>query len=346
MAYLRALGVLVALILVIVSTRGYVRRSLRLPDLLLVWLVSAVLLVVAADPSLVDPLLSPIGFPPGSRRRVIGVLVVGELGLLLLVLRSYAQVDDVLARLGDHADRVAARRFEEEYGEAPGDRIAVVIPALNEESNLPRVLSEIPRTIAGHEVEVIVVSDGSIDRTERTARALGALVVGRDLQRGQGAAVALGYRAALARGNRFVATVDADGQYDPSELPQLLEPLLRGEADVVHGSRMLGLYERPLFGRSQGVRVFAWLTSLFTGQRITDPASGFRAFTAAALSQLEFRETQFHAGEVTVAAAKRGLRVKEVPCTFRERFSGESKKPPLFRYGFGYARALLRTWMH
>ena len=154
-----------------------------------------------------------------------------------------------------------------------------------------------------------------------------------------------GYHMALQRGADIVATVDADGQYDPLELPQLVRPILDGEADVAHGSRMLGEYAKPIFGRSQGVRVFAWLTTRMAGHRITDPASGFRAFSAEALRQLEFRENQFHASEVTVAAAKAGLRVKEVPCTFRERHSGNSKKPPLLRYGWGYARSLIRTWL-
>ncbi|HYH27373.1 MAG TPA: glycosyltransferase family 2 protein, partial [Actinomycetota bacterium] len=181
--------------------------------------------------------------------------------------------------------------------------------------------------------------------TERTAEEHGALVVRRDLRRGQGAAVRLGYRLALLRGADVVATVDADGQYDPLELPQLVRPILDGEADVSHGSRALGEYESPIRGRSQGVKVFAKLTSAMARTPITDPASGFRAFTADALESLHFRENQFHASEVTLAAAKAGLRVREVPCTFRERHSGSSKKPPFFKYGYGYARSLIRTWL-
>jgi glycosyltransferase involved in cell wall biosynthesis len=157
--------------------------------------------------------------------------------------------------------------------------------------------------------------------------------------------VALGYRVALLRGADIVATLDADGQYDPLELPQLVKPILVGEADVVHGSRVLGAYHAPVFGRSQGVKVFARLTTLLARSPITDPASGFRAFSADALERLTFRERQFHASEVTLAATKQGLRVQEVPCTFRERAAGHTKKPPLFKYGLGYARSLVRTWL-
>jgi glycosyltransferase involved in cell wall biosynthesis len=291
-----------------------------------------------------------MGFPPGNERRVIGVLLISNVVTYVLLLRSFAKTDRVEGLLGDYADRLAFRHFGWDHGgsvdrDPEAARLAVVIPALNEEGSLPHVLSEVPREVEGLPVEMIVVSDGSTDATERVAQEFGALVVGRDLRRGQGAAVSLGYRVAVARGATIVATLDADGQYDPLELPQLVKPILAGDADVVHGSRMLGDYERPLFGRSQGVKVFAWLTSFMAKHPITDPASGFRAFRADALERLEFREHQFHASEVTIAAAKLGLRVREVPCTFRERAHGTTKKPPLLRYGWGYARSLLRTWL-
>jgi glycosyltransferase involved in cell wall biosynthesis len=273
--------------------------------------------------------------------------VVSNLLAYLLLLRAFAKTDRLERTLGDYADRIASRWFQRDHEGAPGParKIGVVIPAFNEESSVADVLGVIPEEIEGLAVETIVVSDGSDDATERVAAAHGALVVGRDLRRGQGAAVTLGYRVALARGAAVIATCDADGQYDPLELPRLVAPILAGEADVVHGSRILGAYESPLRGRAYGVKVFAWLTSAMTRTPITDPASGFRAFTPEALRALEFRENQFHASEVTVAAAKRGFRVKEVPCTFRERSAGVTKKPPLFRYGYGYARTLLRTWL-
>ena len=347
MILLRILGLLTAAALTIVAVRRYRRRALRLPDTIIMVLLGAGLVAISLSPSIVDPLLRELGFPPGNARRVIGVLVLSNISTYLLLLRAFAKTDRLERTMGDHADRLAIRWFEREYGvtEAAADKIAVVVPAFNEQDSLSDVLGVVPKEIDGLEVECIVVSDGSDDATEQIARTHGALVVGRDLRRGQGAAVTLGYRVALAHRARVVATCDADGQYDPLELPQLVRPILAGEADVVHGSRVLGAYERPMMGRSQGLVVFAWLMSRITRTSITDPASGFRAFTPAALRMLEFRENQFHASEVTIAAAKLGLRVGEVPCTFRERFAGTTKKPPLFRYGFGYARTLLRTWL-
>lgn len=347
---LRIIGFVVAAAMLLLVVRRFRRRGLRLTDTVIMTVLALALGTVSIAPSVVDPVLRVLGFPPGNARRVIGLLVLSNILTYVLLLRAFAKTDRLEQTLGEYADRVAARHFEGEYGPrergSSGSRtLAVVVPALNEESSLPAVLKDVADEIEGLKTLVIVVSDGSTDTTEKVAEEFGALVVRRDLRRGQGAAVRLGYRMALQRGADVVATVDADGQYDPLELPQLVRPLLDGEADVSHGSRSLGAYEQPLFGRSQGIKVFAWLTSRMARSTITDPASGFRAFTADALRVLEFRENQFHASEVTMAAAKAGLRVKEVPCTFRERLAGTTKKPPLLKYGWGYARSLVRTWL-
>ena len=362
MGFLRIFGIIVALGLSIAAVRGFRKHTLRFPDTIIALVLSLGMLVVAAVPEIVDPLLRELGFPPGDARRVIGVLVLSNALTYFLLLRSFAKTDRLERLLGDYSDRMAARWFEHDHGVAEASEgpaaghggnghtevkgtLAVVIPALNEEDSLPQVLASVPRQVSGLSVELIVVSDGSTDATEAVAREHGALVVPRDVRRGQGAAVSLGYSMAVERGANVVATLDADGQYDATELPQLIQPILEGEADVVHGSRVLGLYERPMFGRSQGVKVFSWLISTITRTPVTDPASGFRAFTPEALRKLTFRENQFHASEVTIAVPKLGLRLKEVPCTFRERAAGTTKKPPLFRYGYGYTRTLFKTWM-
>lgn len=345
MVYLHVLGLIVAAGLLVAAFSRWRRRTPRVSDTVIMAVLAVILAIISIDSSVIQPVMTRLGFPSGNGRRLVGALVLSNIVLYLLMLRAYARTDRLEQKLGDYSDRLAARRFDEEFGAARATRkLGVVIPALNEQSSLPGVLDELPNEVEGLVVEAIVVSDGSTDATERVAADHGALVVRRDLRRGQGAAVALGYAMALTRGAQIVATVDADGQYDPAELPLLVKPILAGEADVVHGSRMLGDYHQPLFGRAQGVRVFSWLTSALVRHPITDPASGFRAFSAEALRELRFREHQFHASEVTVAAAKQGFRVREVPCTFRERSHGQTKKPPLLSYGWGYARSLFRTW--
>lgn len=348
MSLLRILGLAVALTLMIVAGARYRKKALRLPDTLITALLGTALAIVAVAPSTVDPLLRQLGFPPGNARRVLGVLVLSNIVMFLLLLRAFSKTDRLENLVGDYADRIASRWFNHDL--APGSKnarptVAVVIPAFNEATGIEDVLAALPAVILGMDIEPIVVSDGSDDATEHLARRHGALVAPRDLRRGQGAAVRLGYRLALDRGAAVIATIDADGQNDPLELSRLISPIVAGEADVVHGSRLLGEYERPLWGRAHGVKVFAWLTTRMAGQPITDPASGFRAFSAEALRVIQFRENQFHASEVTIAAAKLGLRVKEVPCSFRERGAGLTKKPPLLQYGMGYARSLLRTWL-
>jgi hypothetical protein len=345
---LRIVGLVAAITLMVLVVSRFRRRSLTLGDALIMGAVAIGLTTVSLAPSAIDPLLTELGFPPGDERRVIGVLVLSNILTVALLFRAFAKSDRLEHRLGEYADRIASRMFATAYendGPAHTGKAVVVIPAFNEESSLPDVLEAMPKHLHGLPVETIVVSDGSEDDTERVAHQYGALVVGRDLRRGQGAAVRLGYRVALARRATVVATIDSDGQYDPLELPQLVKPILDGEAEVVHGSRALGSYESPIAGRAHGIRVFAWLMTKMTGTKITDPASGFRAFAPDALHELEFRENQFHASEVTIAASKLGFRVREVPCTFRERFAGSSKKPPFMRYGYGYTRTLLRTWL-
>jgi hypothetical protein len=347
MGLLRVLGAIVALILVGAMIQRFRTRALRIADGIIMGSLAVALTALAIAPAVADPFLRELGFPPGDARRVIGVLVVSNLVAYLLLLRAFAKTDEVERTLKNFTHRIATRAFIEEYGIQVPDpsKLCVVIPALNEEESLGHVLESVPAIIHGLNIEIIVVSDGSTDSTEQIARGHGALVVRADLRQGQGAAVSLGYRIALHRGAAIIATLDADGQYVPEELPQLIAPILAGKADVVHGSRVLGSYVSPLRGRSHGVKVLSRVTSWMAKTPITDPASGFRAFTADAVRRLRFREPQFHASEVTVAAAKHGLRVKEVPCTFRERSAGSTRKPPFLRYGYGYIRSLLRTWL-
>ena len=221
----------------------------------------------------------------------------------------------------------------------------MVIPAYNEAAHIPQVLGALPQEISGLPLHAIVVDDGSVDDTMERARAVGAAAVHLPLNRGQGAALRTGYRLALATGARIVVTMDADGQHQPSELPRLVDPILAGEADVVNGSRVLGAADPSHAARKLGIKVFAWLLSVLTASRVTDPACGYRAVRTEALRGLEFRQDQFHNSEFIVEASKRKLVMREVPVTVAGRISGASKKPPHFRYGLGFANALLRAWL-
>lgn len=222
--------------------------------------------------------------------------------------------------------------------------IAVVIAAYDEEEAIGAVLRRVPAEIDGLPVHVLVVVDGATDRTAEVARSAGAEVSEVAVNRGQGAALRLGYRLARDHGASCIATLDADGQYDPAELPAVVGPILRDEADFVTGSRRLGQSHSPDRVRAAGVVVFAGLIRLLTGSRVTDPANGLRAMKAEVTSTVPLAEPQYQAAELLIGAALAGYRIAEVPATMFARSAGVTKKGRNLAYGARFARVVLRTW--
>ncbi len=227
-----------------------------------------------------------------------------------------------------------------------GAPIAVVIPAYNEEPTVSDVIAEIPGELAGLATEVIVVVDGSTDATAAKAASAGALVCDIPVNRGQGTVFKLGYWLARKRGAQVIATIDADGQYEPLELERLVEPIVAGRADFVNGSRRLGteLTTDPV--RHAGVIFFGGLVSLLVRQRITDPACGIRAMRANVSAAVTLQQTQYQSSELLIGTALWGFRVIEVATTMRDRPAGATatKKGPNLLYGLRFARAVLGTW--
>ncbi|MDQ3940432.1 MAG: glycosyltransferase family 2 protein [Actinomycetota bacterium] len=342
---LRILGAMAAALLASFATARYRKGQLRRGELVLAAVVSAALTVAAAAPSLLDPLLEMLGFEAGQERRIIGLLVISNLFTLGLVFRGFSRDDQLSNEVGDLVDHLALMRFQDAGVISARGACAVVIPAHNEADNLPAVLGQMPEEVAGLPVVPIVIADGCTDATEATARNFGAAVIRRDLRRGSGAAVRLGYRVALDAGARIVVTIDGDGQHDPKEMGTLVQPLLTGEADMVQGSRVLGSFEIESRLRHYGVRTFAALLTTLGRTKITDPSTGYRAVTADALGRLDLRQDQFYVSEVILEAARRGFRVVEVPITFRRRASGTTKKPRAFKYAWGFSKAIVRTWL-
>jgi glycosyltransferase involved in cell wall biosynthesis len=244
----------------------------------------------------------------------------------------------------DAAVKEARRAFGEEFGGRPGAPIAVVIPAYNEAESVGGVVGTVPDRICGLDSEVILVDDGSSDGTPGQAGAAGALVCRLPVNLGQGQALRLGYRLARDRGASLIATLDADGQFDPGELTRLVGPLLAGEADFVNGSRRLGRAETSDPVRRLGLLVFGALVSVLTRVRITDPANGLRAFRVAVVERVPLRQTQYQTAELLIGAINHGFRVQEVPVTVYARGGGASKKGGNFSYGYRFARVVLTTW--
>jgi glycosyltransferase involved in cell wall biosynthesis len=216
--------------------------------------------------------------------------------------------------------------------------------AYNEADAIGSTLARIPAEICTVGVSVIVVVDGATDATAREARRAGAYVWEMPDNRGQGAALRLGYRLAREHGATYIATLDADGQYDPAELARVVAPLVADDADFVTGSRRLGAAHTSDRVRGAGVVVFGRLISLLTGQRITDPANGLRAMRVAVTEGVPLEQPQYQAAELLVGALLHGFRVVEVPTTVYPRTAGTTKKGNNLLYGLRFARVILTTW--
>jgi glycosyltransferase involved in cell wall biosynthesis len=244
----------------------------------------------------------------------------------------------------DDVDRAAMQAFAREYGEAPLSAVTVVIAAYNEADNIGPVLDQIPRTVCGLPVSVLVVDDGSKDGTADVARRHDVFVCAPATNRGQGAALRLGYHLARTHGAALIATTDADGQYDADELRLIVQPILEGRADFVTGSRRLGLYTTDDVVRHAGVHVFATLMSVLARRRVTDTSNGFRAFRADIVEHLTLAQPQYQATELLLGVFYRGFRVLEIGTSMHQRTSGASKKGPNLVYGYRFGRVILRTW--
>jgi glycosyltransferase involved in cell wall biosynthesis len=201
-------------------------------------------------------------------------------------------------------------------------RVFAVIPALNEEAAIGQVVRSLPRDLLN---EVIVVDNGSTDDTATVAWEAGAVVVS-EPERGYGAACAAGVALARRLGAEIIVLLDGDASDVPSDLSAILAPVLAGEADLVMGSRARGVVERGALKPQQ--RYGNWLAARILrryGLVITD-LGPFRAIRADALAALRMQERTYGwSTEMLVKAARAGLRVREVPVSYRKRAAGRSK---------------------
>jgi glycosyltransferase involved in cell wall biosynthesis len=207
----------------------------------------------------------------------------------------------------------------------PEPRRVAVVPARNEEDAVGRVVEEL--RAFDPELDVVVIDDGSEDATAERAAAAGAAVVRLPYNLGIGGAVQTGFKYALEHGYETVIRLDGDGQHDPQQIPNLLAPLERDDADVVVGSRFAdggGDYRAP-FARRAGIRWFARLVSLLTRQKLTDTTSGFQAVNARAIRLFAADYPHdYPEVEAAVMVVRHRLRILEVPARMRGRETGRS----------------------
>lgn len=343
MTTLRTTGLVLAVTLIVFAVTR--RREMRNADVLLLMLAGFGLMIVSGT-ELTDRLLSALSFDRGNGGRILGLAVFAIIFLFILSIRALAVAGRNTRQISAVLEGLASEQFRlEDRRRLFKDRIAVVIPAFNEADNVGHVLDQIPDEVCGVPTAVLVVDDGSRDGTEAAAEAHGAVVARHVVNRGGGAALRTGYRLMVDSEAKIVVTLDADGQHLPSEMPDLVQPVLDGEVDMAHGSRVLGHADKNHFARELGIVFFNRTVSFITRTHVTDCSNGYRAVRTTVLPQLVLKQEQFHTSEFMIEAIKRGIPAKEVPVTVEQRLHGSSKKPAVFRYGVGFANAIMRTWL-
>jgi glycosyltransferase involved in cell wall biosynthesis len=198
----------------------------------------------------------------------------------------------------------------------------VVVPALNEEASVARVIADV--RAVDPTAHVVVVDDGSTDATAEVARRAGADVISLPFNVGVGGALRAGFRYARRFGYQVVVQVDGDGQHRPEDIPTLLRAL--DDADIVIGARFAGAGEYDARGaRRLAMKLLARSLSRRTGTRLTDTTSGFRAFNRRAVELFAIDYPAEYLGdtvEALVIASRAGLRVAQVPVEMRPRAAG------------------------
>lgn len=196
-----------------------------------------------------------------------------------------------------------------------------IIPAFNEESTIENIIKKTSLSVD----EVLVINDGSTDRTVEAAKNGGATVIDNIVNRGLGKTIQRGYDEAIKRGADIIVQIDADGQYDPEEIPKLIKPILENKADLVLGSRLENLkYEMPWL-KKKGNKAFTWLLRRLTGANIKDGQTGFRATRKEVFETLKIHGDFTYTQEMIVKASKEGWRIANVPINFYQRSAGESR---------------------
>ena len=252
-----------------------------------------------------------------------------------------------LDRLRTYAIEQALAQLEVDHPGLKPESIVASICAYEEEGNIGGVLDKMPPTIDGAPYTTLVVVDGGDDKTASIARSYpGVLVIEFPVNLGHGVALQVTYRYCIANAVQYVVTLDADGQNDPAEIPQLLAPLVSDRADFVVASRRLGVDRTSDRFRKTGVLFFSFIMNRMTGANLTDTSTGYRGLRVTMLADVvdRLQQEQYQTAELLITCLKRGWRAAEVPTVWHPRNSGTTKKGANWLFGFRYARVVFSTW--
>ncbi len=216
-------------------------------------------------------------------------------------------------------------------------KLVVMLPAYNEEKTIGSVISRVPRKLPGiKDIEILVMDDSSTDKTAEIAKKAGADWVFLNKKKGLGYNFKNGVEHCLKLGADVIVNIDADGQFNPDDIPSLIQPILAKEADMVTCSRFINpdLVTNMPWVKKWGNKKFTRLVSKIAGDNFTDTQCGFRAYSKEAALRLNLQGAFTYTQEVFIDLAEKGMRIKEIPLAvkyFKKRQSAISSK--LIRYG-------------
>ena len=226
-----------------------------------------------------------------------------------------------------------------------GRLLSIVVPAYNEEHTIGDVINRVIATLQKTNLayEVIVIDDGSKDKSAEISRSHNAIVYSLKRHMGKGYALRAAFKKAKGE---IIVTIDSDGSNRPEELPLLLTPLLLNEADLVIGSRFSA--DMPTSGKrfnAAGVRIFNLLIRVLTGAAVSDSQSGYRAMKSEVLDNLSLQSNTYEIeSEMLVKIARGGFRVREVPVSFEQRTFGKSTLDPIVD-GFKILMSIVTSYL-
>jgi len=228
-------------------------------------------------------------------------------------------------------------------------KLAIIIPAFNEEQTIANVIKAIPQEIVGiNEIEIIVIDDGSSDRTKFEAESAGAIVISHPKNNGVGAAFNTGIRAAIKKNGDIIVNIDADGRFDSRDIPILISPILRGKADFVTASRFKDPSLTPNMPKIKiwGNKRMSKLISFLSEQKFFDVSCGFRAYSRDIALKLTLFGKFTYTQETFLDLVFKGANIKEIPLAVKnKREYGKSKVASnLWRYAFKTSKIIFRAY--
>lgn len=213
--------------------------------------------------------------------------------------------------------------------------LTVLIPAYNEEKTIGKVIEEIPKTMSSiDKIEVVVIDDGSKDQTAKIARNNGAIVYSLKKNMGRAKAVAYGFSKFLETGSDILVLTDADDQYDSKEIPLIVEPIIGKKADMVLGDRQIKKLDFMPTGNKVGNQMVTKTLSKLLRMDISDGQSGFRAYTRETVARLNIFSNYTFTQETLIEIKYKGLKMINVPITFRKRADKSRLISNIFSYAY------------